>query len=224
MGSADRSSTTLSARFSFTQSSCFHQVTWRPWHPFSARYSFCSTCPVLHVPYRRRWTAQWVRERQRLTIASTATIPQVTFSFSPDNDSGGVYARWPDHYYWIAGIAQWLERRTRDRRVASSNPCRSGGRVFFSGVNFLCWLLFRYPFHPRVTAVARKRPRSFCQKCRWQVTAKHAYTLRMWLWMVYTERAEMAAISCGTTEPCQRCEYTTSVDIQKRAIKSYSLM
>ena len=28
-----------------------------------------------------------------------------------------------------------------------------------------------------VTAVARKRPRAFCQKCRWQVTAKHAYTL-----------------------------------------------
>ena len=39
---------------------------------------------------------------------------------------------------------------------------------------------FRYPFHPRVTAVARKRPRSFCQKRRWQVTAKHAYTLLMW--------------------------------------------
>ena len=31
-------------------------------------------------------------------------------------------------------------------------------------------------FHPRVTAVARKRPRSFCQKCRWQFTPKHAYT------------------------------------------------
>ena len=44
-------------------------------------------------------------------------------------------------------------------------------------------LLFRYPFHPRLTAVARKRPRSFCQKRRWQVTAKHAYTLRMWLCM-----------------------------------------
>ena len=25
-------------------------------------------------------------------------------------------------------------------------------------------------------------------------------------------------------QPCQRCKYTTSVDIQKRAIKSYSLM
>ena len=35
----------------------------------------------------------------------------------------------------------------------------------------------RCPFHPRVTAVARKTPRSFCQKCRWQVTPKHAHTL-----------------------------------------------
>ena len=42
----------------------------------------------------------------------------------------------------------------------------------------LCVLtLRRYPFHPHFTAVARKRPRSFCQKCRWQVTPKHAYTL-----------------------------------------------
>ena len=32
-------------------------------------------------------------------------------------------------------------------------------------------------FHPLVTAVALKRPRSFCQKCRWQVTPKHAYIL-----------------------------------------------
>ena len=29
---------------------------------------------------------------------------------------------------------------------------------------------------PRVTAVARKRPLSFCRKCRLQVTLKHAYT------------------------------------------------
>ena len=106
-----------------------------------------------------------------------------------------------------AGIAQWLERRTRDRKVAGSNPCRSGGRILFSRVNFLCWLLFRYPFHPRVTAVARKRPRSFCQKCRWQVTAKHAYTLCIWLCMkwhgawwygVYRTRRD-GSISCGTS-------------------------
>ena len=35
-----------------------------------------------------------------------------------------------------AGIACWLERRTRDRNVASSNTCRSGGIIFFSRVNF----------------------------------------------------------------------------------------
>ena len=29
-----------------------------------------------------------------------------------------------------AGIAQWLERRTRDRKVAGSNLCRSGGIIF----------------------------------------------------------------------------------------------
>ena len=38
----------------------------------------------------------------------------------------------------IAGTAQWLERRTRDWKVAGSNPCWSGGRIFFSRVDFLC--------------------------------------------------------------------------------------
>ena len=65
------------------------------------------------------------------------------------------------------------------------------------------WLLFRYLFHPRVTAVARKRPQSLCQKWRWQVTAKHAcgfaWSDMVHGCMVYTERAEMAAVSCGTS-------------------------
>ena len=111
-------------------------------------------------------------------------------------------------FFDMAGIAQWLERRTSDWKVSGSNPCWSGGRIFFSRVDFLCWLLFRYPFHPRVTAVARKRFQSFCQKCRWQVTAKHAYTLHMWLCMkwygawlygVHKTCAETAALSCGTS-------------------------
>ena len=106
------------------------------------------------------------------------------------------------------GIAQWLQRQTCDWKVAGSYPRRSGGRIFFSRVDFLCWLLFRYPFHPRVTAVACKRSQSFCQKCSWQVTAKHAYSLCMWLCMkwhgawlygVYRTCAEMAAVSCGTS-------------------------
>ena len=35
---------------------------------------------------------------------------------------------------WSAGA--------RDRKVASSNPGRNGGKIFVSGVNFVCWLLF----------------------------------------------------------------------------------
>ena len=108
----------------------------------------------------------------------------------------------------MPGIAQWLECHTHDWKVAGLNPCRSGRRIFFSRVNFLCWLLFRYLFHPCVTAVAHKRSWSFCQKCRWQVTAKHAYTLHMWLCMmwhgawlygVHGTCAETAAVSCGTS-------------------------
>ena len=68
-------------------------------------------------------------------------------------------------------------KQTRDRKVASSNPGRSGGKIFFSIVKLCVLTLIRCPFHPRVTAVARKRPRSLRQKCKWQVTPKHAYTL-----------------------------------------------
>ena len=46
----------------------------------------------------------------------------------------------------------------------------------------LCWFSFGYLFHPLVTTVAYKRSKPFCQKCKWQVTAKHTWTLRMWLW------------------------------------------
>ena len=37
-----------------------------------------------------------------------------------------------------ARIACWKERQTRDRKVASLNPGRSGWRIFFSRVNFVC--------------------------------------------------------------------------------------
>ena len=44
-------------------------------------------------------------------------------------------------------IAGWLERRTQDQKVASSDPSWRGGRIFFSRANFMCWLLFG-AFHP----------------------------------------------------------------------------
>ena len=87
---------------------------------------------------------------------------------------------------------------------------------------------------PRVTAVARKRPRSFCQKCTWQLTAKHAYTLRMWLCMkcmvhgcmVYTERAVMETVSCAVSTPLWKvvhscritCESSESAREQRIAL------
>ena len=40
--------------------------------------------------------------------------------------------------YLITWDICWLESRTRDRKVVSSNPGRSGGRIFFSRVNFVC--------------------------------------------------------------------------------------
>ena len=111
-------------------------------------------------------------------------------------------------------IWQWLEERYRKpllevfteswlwkahplpHQYSGTLPCTSSPPSSY---------LFRYPFHPRVTTVARKRSRSFC---RWQVTAKHAYTLRVWLCMkshgawlygVHRTCAETAAVSCGTS-------------------------
>ena len=71
----------------------------------------------------------------------------------------------------------WLDCWTRDRKAASSNPGRSDRRIFISR---LTWCDNSYSVSvspPRVTAVARKRPRSFCQKCGWRVILKHTYTL-----------------------------------------------
>ena len=125
-----------------------------------------------------------------------------------------------------AGMGQWLERRIRDWKVAGSSPCRSERRIFFSRVNFLCWLLVWYLFHPRVTAVTRNRPLSFSQKCRWQVTAKHVCILRIWFcmkwhgaWLYGVHRTRRDDSSFMWHQPCQRCKYTTSVDIQKTRYK-----
>ena len=114
---------------------------------------------------------------------SVVFFPDVTFSMWRSWYQLCFHLMWPSWYqlsfppWWdllrvtfvIISVIFWHDRgagiaqcRTRDWKVAGSNPCWSGRRIFFSRVNFLCWLLFRYPFHPRVTAVACKRPRSFC--------------------------------------------------------------
>ena len=62
-----------------------------------------------------------------------------------------------------AGIACWLERRTRDRKVASSNPGRSGGRILFSRINFVCWLLFGVRSTPMLPQWHVKDPDHFAK-------------------------------------------------------------
>ena len=43
---------------------------------------------------------------------------------------------------WGARIACWLECWTHDWKVVSLNPRKSGRRMFFPRVKFVCWLLF----------------------------------------------------------------------------------
>ena len=72
-----------------------------------------------------------------------------------------------------------------------------------------------------------KRSQSFCQKCRWKVTAKHACSLLTWLcmkwhgaWLYCGHRTCWDGSSSMCHQPCQCCMHTTLVDIQKHAIKA----
>ena len=47
-----------------------------------------------------------------------------------------------------------VEHRTCHGKVVGLSPSRSGRRIFFSRVNFLCRFSFWYLFHPLVTTVA----------------------------------------------------------------------
>ena len=48
----------------------------------------------------------------------------------------------------------FVERQACDQEDASSNPRRIGGGIFFSRVNFLCWLLFGVSSNPVKVQVA----------------------------------------------------------------------
>ena len=68
--------------------------------------------------------------------------------------------------------------------------------------------LIRCPFHLLATVVTRKRPRTFCQKCNWQVTPKHTYTNSEWVdYAAVQEQCgnlsgnELTRNSSGNTQP-----------------------
>ena len=166
---------------------------------------------------RLLWEDITKQQRPLLALLVPREIPRTLLTYTPPctrsrkGSSDSSVVRAPDLWSKGYGFESLQERREN----------------FLLHGHFLCWLLFRYPFHPRVTAVARKRPRSFRQKCGWQVTAKYACTLRMWLcmkwhgaWLYGVHRTCWDGSSFMWHQPCQRCKYTTSVDSQKCAIKS----
>ena len=94
---------------------------------------------------------------------------------------------WLIRYHGALSVFFFFFPVSQDSLLVRTPDSRSKGCEFESWQeqreNFLlqgqlCVLtLIRCRFHPCVTAVTSKRPRSFCQKCKWQVTRKHAYTL-----------------------------------------------
>ena len=95
-------------------------------------YNYCRFLPLLY--YTAQCEALWVFWRE-----SAAELSNFVVFFLHCTTLG-------------SGDSSVVERWTRDRKVSGSSPGRSGGIFFFSRVNFLRWLLFRYPFHPRVAA------------------------------------------------------------------------
>ena len=108
--------------------------------------------------------------------------------------------------YERAGIAHRLECQTCNWKGVGSSPSRSSRNFFPQGqLSVLTLILVSIP--PLCYRSSMYISQSFYQKCRWQITAKHAYMKGCGIaWndmvhgcMVYTERAEMAAVSCGTS-------------------------
>ena len=192
--------------------------------------------------YCRLWNPAKVRNNK--SVDFEWSLMSVSLCLMLYNTTGemGLLKSWMlcDLCTWMClCIKETISSTTKKGRVVSSESnklTRNMPTVNTSAQHYLqhtqqlfCWI--------HVTAVARKRPRSSCQKRRWQVTAKHAYTLRMWLCMkwhgawlygVHRTCAEMAAVSCGTSHASAVSTPLRWIfkkkKKKKRAIKSLSLM
>ena len=122
---------------------------------------------------------------------------------------------------WRAWVAQWLERRTRDRKVAGSSPGRSGGRIFFSRVNFYCWL-FWYPFHPVLPQQYLKDPAHSAESAggRLQLNT-HALFIHMWLCMKW--RDMVPACMVYTKHACTLYTYVALHEVTRHGTCLYGV-
>ena len=108
------------------------------------------------------------------------------YFYTARNFDLGLYVKWR----WLSGQSTgFVVERSRVRV-----PAGAAGELSSPGSTFCADSYFGIRSTPVLPlTVARKRSRSFCQKCRWQVTAKHAYTLRMWLLL---NRASALVTTC----------------------------
>ena len=176
------------------------------WRVFQTAAYFCLAylcllaCQVI-VIVRRRFKSvvvsdQNVHSQYQTQSSRPAYSDQVwgkilvmRFKWSP---SSHVFRSWTDKHQWkllnmytkiwihVWGVwtAHLIECRTHGRKVASSNPDRSGGKIFFSRIIFVCWLLFGVRSTPVLPQLHVKGP-VVLPKVRvgGYITPKHAYTL-----------------------------------------------
>ena len=142
-------------------------------------------------------TSDYPRRKPFLMIVLSSTLPARSLSLTPAHRGQYIHRRLPK---WksnavtcqsglpfpptISFVPCYIQWGSRDSLLVKAPDSWSKGCEFESRQKRrekfllqcqLCALtLIRCPFHPSVTAVARKRPRSFCQKCRWEITPKHA--------------------------------------------------
>ena len=111
---------------------------------------------------------RWYITRQRIRRKAGLVILLIILS---NRNRDSLLVKAPDS--WSKGWEFESRQQRREKSFVQSQLC--------------VLILNRCPFQPRVTAMARKRPRSFCQKCRWQVTPKHTYTTdpTNWQWADY---------------------------------------
>ena len=193
-----------------------NRCCWQGWRRECVVNLLLLTGMTSPLPDEKCFSYEWVNHWKGTTqfayrnvlIKKRSVLPPLIVlipPFSPQVESGvSSVVRAPGSWLKVRGFESLQEQR--------ENLLLQGQL----SVQTLIW----YSFHPRVTAVARKRSRPFCQKCRWQDTAKHACTLRMWLcmkwhgaWLYRVRRTRGDGSSFMWHQPCQRCKYTASVDI-----------
>ena len=92
----------------------------------------CCFCFVFSLTEKYHWSA--VQSVCILSLNESSLIPKYSVVLSAVETPELLFPLIFYNFYRSFGteIAQWLERRTRDWKVAGSSPRRNGGRIFFS--------------------------------------------------------------------------------------------